>query len=157
MSIEDIDPERIGSGTVSQDPQHDEEHEDGSLHLDSLAALMARRPPWQEVTGPDGDGLLVLVEGAEERSGLWKVTTRSSVHVFDLDRSLYLRSTSGDNIMPHDGRWCALTRMPEPPQVGGRFLIWIDDPDAPHALEHWRVSSRISAITPTTPEDLPPA
>ncbi len=81
-----------------------------------------------------------------ESSGVWLVTTRSSEHFFDLDRSMYLRRTVEGRDFPHDRRWCRLTRVETPVQVGGRFFVWFDDPDTPDTVEHWRMSSTVRSV-----------
>lgn len=84
---------------------------------------------------------------ASATSGVWSVETRSSRHLFDLDEGMYMRSTTGEQKFAHDGRWCRITRMDVAPEVGGKFFLWFDDPDAPDLFEHWRQSSTIRSIS----------
>lgn len=116
----------------------------------SLKQLWARTQPWEDGAAGSGDSGATLTL-PDDSGGVWKVTTRSSAHIFDLDRMLYMRETSGGNSFAHDGRWCPLTRIETAPRVGEKFLIWLDDPDHPDVLEHWRVSSTITGIARVEP------
>lgn len=137
-------------------------------HLPSLARLAERTPPWPEDTasentfgrtsaegthantsveaaaGPDGTYLRIPTAAG----GVWKVVTRSSEHLFDLDTGRYMRTPEGGQPFDHDGRWCQVTRAEVEPQVGGKFFLWFDDPDTPELVEHWRQSSTITHIEP---------
>lgn len=79
--------------------------------------------------------------------GRWLIHSRRSVHVLDLDAGTYERRPGIDSQpFPYDNRTCRLTRIEIWPQVGGRMLLWFDDPDFPDLLEHWCLCSRIQRI-----------
>jgi hypothetical protein len=80
-------------------------------------------------------------------TGRWLIHSRDSVHVLDLDAWTYERRPGATSQrFAHDNTVVALTRVEVWPRVGGRMLVWFDDPDAPDLLEHFRLCSRIRAI-----------
>lgn len=82
-----------------------------------------------------------------QHRGRWRVTSRGSSHVFDLVVGTYQRTAGpGRQQFPHDERPMTLTRVERWPTVGEVFFIWLDDPDQPDDLEHWRQSSTIRSI-----------
>jgi hypothetical protein len=48
--------------------------------------------------------------------------------------------------MAWDEQEVPFTRVERWPVVSERLLLWFDDPESPHAVEHWRVSNIITAI-----------
>lgn len=82
-----------------------------------------------------------------QHRGRWLVTSQGSTHVFDLDLGTYQRTPGpGRQQFAHDQRPMELTRVERWPMVGDVFFIWLDDPDQPDNLEHWRQSSTIRSI-----------
>jgi hypothetical protein len=93
-----------------------------------------------------------------QHRGRWLVTSRGSTHVFDLDLGTYQRTPGpGRQQFAHDERPMTLTRVERWPTVGEVFFIWLDDPDYPDELEHWRQSSTIRSIVrmPDRDQDAP--
>jgi hypothetical protein len=85
-------------------------------------------------------------------SGRWRVSTRGSQHVFDLDERTYRRSPlPGHGRFSYDECDVQLTRVERWPRVGSTFLIWVDDPEVPELLEHWHQSSEILRIVRAGP------
>lgn len=81
--------------------------------------------------------------------GRWLITTRTSQHVLDLDARLYERRPGpGGHAMPLDHQPLTLTRVQVWPRVGSQMLVWVDDPDVPHLLEHYRLCATITRIVP---------
>jgi hypothetical protein len=88
-----------------------------------------------------------VLELTPEDRGRWLVTSRGSSHVFAPDAGTYQRTPGpGRQGFAHDERLLHLTRVERWPSVGGTFFIWLEDPDLPDALEHWRQSSTIRGI-----------
>lgn len=88
--------------------------------------------------------------------GRWLVSTRSSRHIWDLDRRTYQR-LPGSTARPfdHDGIENPITRVDKYPEIGSCFIVWFDDPRN-SLLEHWRISSTIRSITRLAPAGEPP-
>lgn len=79
--------------------------------------------------------------------GRWFVHTRGSVHVLGLAAGTYERRPGPTSArFAHDNTTLVLARVETWPEAGGRMLVWVNDPDLPELLEHWRLSSRISRI-----------
>lgn len=109
-------------------------HEDGRAGQDS---------------GDSARGVVTVesVEAVDESSGLYLARSRSSLHVFDLDASAYLRLPGErSNAFPHDVSVLRLTRVERPAHVGDTFFIWIDSPAEYAVWDYWRQSSPIAAI-----------
>lgn len=83
-----------------------------------------------------------------DATGRWLIVTRSgTVHILDLDARTYQRRPGPTSQrFAHDNTIVALTRVQVWPHVGGRMLIWFDDPHDPDLLEHFRACSRIDRI-----------
>jgi hypothetical protein len=100
-----------------------------------------------------------MVTGSVQRldpgsRGRWLVHTRGSVHVLDLDAGTYQRRPGpASQRFAHDNTTLTLTHLDTWPEVGGRMLLWFDDPDHPDLLEHWRLTSTIRRITPAAPDE----
>jgi hypothetical protein len=115
-----------------------------------------------------GDGNDTLTDGCPDRRGVevqelgpadtgrWLITTGTSEHVLDLDARLYERRPGpGGHSMPLDHQPLALTRVQFWPRVGSQMLVWVDDPDVPDLVEHFRLCATIARIArcrPTTAE-----
>jgi hypothetical protein len=81
-------------------------------------------------------------------TGRWLVFSRGTVHVLDLDAGTYERRPGPTSqTFAYDNQPLPLTRIEVWPEVGGRMIVWFDDPVHPPALEHYRVCSRIRSIT----------
>lgn len=115
-----------------------------------------RNDQW-ETTGEQADEL------TPQSTGRWLVTTKGTVHIWDLDQMTYVRmpsTASKSGSMGHDQRPVPLTRVIWWPKVGKRPYFWCDDPDYPMFWEHWRISSEVQKIerltdtqATTDPED----
>ncbi len=80
-------------------------------------------------------------------AGRWLVRSHNTTHMLDLDAHTYERRPGpASQRFLHDGVPVRLTRVEVWPTVGGRMLIWFDDPDTPDLLEHWRLCSTIRGI-----------
>jgi hypothetical protein len=80
-------------------------------------------------------------------TGRWLVLSRGTVHVLDLGVGTYERRPGPTGqAFAYDNQPLPLTRIEVWPQVGGRMIVWFDDPDSSQALEHYRVCSRIRSI-----------
>lgn len=80
-------------------------------------------------------------------TGRWLVLSRGTVHVLHLDAGTYERRPGPTGqAFAYDNQPLPLTRIEVWPQVDGRMIVWFDDPDSPHAFEHYRVCSRIRSI-----------
>jgi hypothetical protein len=80
-------------------------------------------------------------------TGRWLVTTRGSLHTFDLDAGTYLRRPRpGHGRFIYDGQAAVLGRVERWPQVGATFFIWVDDPRISELVEHWHQSSTVISI-----------
>lgn len=87
-----------------------------------------------------------VTELTPESTGRWVVTTRGSQHLIDLDERTYQRLPGPTGTaFPYDRASLQLMRIQVWPKVGGRMLVWLQDPVHAH-LEHWRISSTISHI-----------
>lgn len=83
----------------------------------------------------------------ETSTGRWLVTTVRSQHIWDCDARTYQRLPGHDGKQfAHDNRIAAITRVERWPRVGATSLLWFDDPNHPHQLEHWRQCSWIQSI-----------
>lgn len=81
-------------------------------------------------------------------TGRWRIRAQGTTHVLDLDAGTYeRRPRPTSRRFEHDDTVVTLTRVEVWPHVGGRMMVWFDDPCAPELLEHWRVCSRIQSIT----------
>lgn len=79
--------------------------------------------------------------------GRWLITTKSSRHMWDLDAGTYQRLPGDDGpAFDWDGRVVRITKVDRWPAVGGKSLIWFDDPEMPDELEQWRRSATIVSI-----------
>lgn len=79
--------------------------------------------------------------------GRWLVRTRSSRHVWDLLRHTYQRLPGAtSNHFAYDGEVVRIGRVAVYPRVGGRFLVYYDDP-CDEALEQYRLSGTVRSIT----------
>src|SRR3954469_11292036 len=86
------------------------------------------------------------VEDLDTADGLYLLTSRSSLHVFDLRAGAYLRVPGErSNSFPHDRSVLRLTQV-ERCRVGEPFFIWVDDPREYAVWDYWRQSSPISAM-----------
>jgi hypothetical protein len=85
-------------------------------------------------------------------TGRWLIHSHHSTHVLDLDARTYERrpGPKGQSFA-YDNTAVALTRVEVWPRVGGRMLVWFDDPHVPDLVEHFRVCSRIRQITRDDP------
>ena len=87
------------------------------------------------------------IEAVDESGGLYLARSRSSLHVFDLDASAYLRLPGErSNAFPHDVSVLRLTRVERPAHVGDTFFIWVDSPAEYAVWDYWRQSSPIAAL-----------
>jgi hypothetical protein len=95
----------------------------------------------------DEGSLYSVVELTPQHRGRWLVTTQRSAHLFDLDTRTYERVPGPDSkAFAHDQRLLRLSRVERWPVVAGTFFIWLDDPEEPEVIEHWRQSSWIRTI-----------
>jgi hypothetical protein len=88
--------------------------------------------------------------------GRWLIHSRGTVHLLDLDARTYRRQPGPTSqSFPYDNQDLELSRVEVWPQVGGRMLLFFDDPEHPDLIEHYRVCSRIQSITssPTAEKD----
>jgi hypothetical protein len=84
--------------------------------------------------------------------GRWLIITRRTTHVLDLANGTYERRPgSTSQAFPFDNRPVPYSRITVWPRIGGQLVLWFDDPDHPTLLEHYRISSDISAIVEDTP------
>ena len=96
----------------------------------------------------DGGGAGVLELGPTD-IGRWLIITRTSQHVLDLDARRYERRPGpGGRAMRLDHQPLALTRVQVWPRVGSQMLVWVDDPDVPDLVEHYRLCATIARIAP---------
>ena len=98
--------------------------------------------------GPDRGGA-AWVERVEELGtpdGMYLMTSRGSLHLFDLRAGAYLRVPGErSNSFPHDASVLRLTQV-ERCRLGESFFIWLDDPREYAVWDYWRQSSPISAM-----------
>ena len=81
-------------------------------------------------------------------TGRWLVRSHNTTHWLDLDARLYERRPGpASRRFCHDARPVRFTRVEVWPSVGGRMLVWFDDPENPDLMEHWRICSSIRSIT----------
>lgn len=85
-------------------------------------------------------------------SGRWRVSTRRSVHVWDLDEGTYARlpgplSDSFDG----DGVAARIYTVRVWPEVGGRFWVYVDDAQD-NSMTQWRISSTVRSIELEAPD-----
>jgi hypothetical protein len=100
------------------------------------------------------------IDGLDPSStGRWLIVAGSgSCHVLDLDDRTYERRPGPTSQpFPHDLTPVPFTRIQVWPRLGGRMLVWFDDPAIPGLVEHFRVSSRISRIVRDSPKDSAPS
>lgn len=93
-----------------------------------------------------GAARVEAVEDLNTADGLYLLTSRSSLHVFDLRAGAYLRVPGErSHSFPHDTSVLRLTQV-ERCRVGESFFIWLDDPREYAVWDYWRQSSPISAM-----------
>lgn len=88
-------------------------------------------------------------ELTSEHTGRWLVTTKSTLHLWDLDAMTYVRMPSEDSksgSMENDERAVRIGRVVWWPKVGKRPYFWFDDPESPMFFEHWRINSEVQKI-----------
>lgn len=114
---------------------------------------MTQQQPEHETAPPIAASATVEELTADHR-GRWRVQTAGSVHIFDLDRSTHVRHRGTSRAgFAHDGRVLRVTSWVRWPKVGGSFFIWLDDPDVPELVEHWRQSSEVVSIIQLGPDE----
>ncbi|WP_460966693.1 hypothetical protein [Pedococcus soli] len=87
--------------------------------------------------------------------GRWLVRTKLSEHLWDLDQMTYTRRAGPQSVvMAYDNVEVAITAVDLWPRVGGRSLVWFDDPQDP-TQEQWRLCSAIRSITLLAPKAAP--
>lgn len=88
-------------------------------------------------------------------TGRWLIHSERAVHVLDLGAWTYeRRPRPTSQAFAYDHRVLGLVRVGLWPEVGGRMIVWFDDPEPPHLSEHYRISSRICSIIETQDEQL---
>ena len=105
-------------------------------------------------TDGGGTGAGEVTDLGPDMSGRWEVTTRTSRHIWDLDRGTYARHPlhPARSAMPHDGMDLPVTAVHAWPRVGHHSLVLFDDPHKP-AVEHWRRSGTILRIARLNTDD----
>lgn len=94
-----------------------------------------------------GSAWVERTEDLDTPDGLYLVTSRGSLHVFDLRAEAYLRVPGErSNSFPHDASVLRLTAPVERCRIGDSFFIWVDQPTEYAVWDYWRQSSPISAM-----------
>jgi hypothetical protein len=118
-------------------------------HLERLTAWATSDQDCTAEPTPEQDPLL-----GPESTGRWLICSHRSTHILDLDARTYERRPGvGSQLFPYDNQPVGYSRIQIWPRIGGRMMIWFDDPARPVTREHYRVSSRIRAITLIAPPD----
>lgn len=79
-------------------------------------------------------------------TGRWRVLSRRSEHLWDLDEMTYARLRGGSSSpFAHDGVALPIRFVERWPQVGGTSFLYFDDPED-DLVEQWRISSTIRRI-----------
>lgn len=109
----------------------------------------------EAVQEPEGDeGVEQLVPGM---TGRWRVLTRGSEHVWDLDKMTYTRLPgASSSAFAHDGATASIRSVERWPRVGHTSFLFFDDPNDA-LIEQWRISSTIQRIEPADPREHLPA
>lgn len=112
--------------------------------LGAVSGKWDRHCMGSEAEGADGSGAVERL-GPEMR-GCWRVTTRKSVHMWDLDQWTYRRLPGElSKSFVGDGQEAPIYSVERWPQVGQSFLVYVDD------LSDWtmaqmRLSSPVQSI-----------
>jgi len=119
--------------------------EPGALHVGSFSWL---RTLCSACAVTHNFGLVgeTVEELTPEMRGVWRVTTRGSEHIWDLNRGRYTRLPgpgSGSGPMLGDGDSNRITQVVRWPRVGDRSHVAFEWDDA---SDQWRISSPISKI-----------
>ena len=80
--------------------------------------------------------------------GVWLVSSRKgTTHLWDLDAKTYRRQPGpGSSRMAYDNTTVPIPNVGAWPEVGGRALVFLDDPQNPF-MAQWRFCSAIRSIT----------
>ena len=79
-------------------------------------------------------------------SGRWRVVTKRSVHVWDLDQGTYVRLPgASSSVFNWDGVEAPILAVRVWPAVGEQFFVFLQDPGDLH-MEQWRISSAVRRI-----------
>lgn len=83
-----------------------------------------------------------------DMSGRWRVFTKRTVHVWDLDRGTYVRLPgAGSSAFDWDGVEAPILTVRVWPALGEPFFLFFRDPRN-LVMEQWRISSPVRRIEP---------
>lgn len=117
----------------------------GALHAGAFSWLRTLCP---ECAAAEGFGLVgeTIDQLTPEMRGVWRVATRGSEHIWDLNHGRYTRlpgPASGSGAMLGDGESHRIAQVVEWPRVGDRSHVVFE---IDGTADQWRISSNISKI-----------
>lgn len=88
-----------------------------------------------------------VTELTPDMTGIWRVTTRDSVHVWNLDNFTWTRQPGVTAPrFPYDAVPLRIWRVHRYPKVGEQAYAEVDDPTDPENTALWRISSVVLKI-----------